>query len=165
VLLSLLLLPIHFQVTREERRLARDKAAYQRIKQAYVASGGAAAGRKAAAATAAAGPGLGSGGWQLSTVDVVGGATAGSLARRSSNVAGAVAAAARELRPVELVELYEAQKEALEKELAAAKAEVRGLRSWHFAAVTRLGVCRLEVQDRSGLQVTVCRLFVDTRVR
>jgi hypothetical protein len=39
--------------------------------------------------------------------------------------AGAVAAAARELRPVELVGIYEGQKEALEKELAAAKAEVR----------------------------------------
>lgn len=38
---------------------------------------------------------------------------------------GAVAAAARELRPVELVGIYEGQKEALEKELAAAKAEVR----------------------------------------
>lgn len=40
------------------------------------------------------------------------------------SVAGAVAAAARELRPVELVGLYESQKEVLEQEVATAKAEV-----------------------------------------
>jgi hypothetical protein len=40
-----------------------------------------------------------------------------------------VAAAARELRPVELVGIYEGQKEALDKELAAARAEVRTLRN------------------------------------
>jgi hypothetical protein len=102
------------QVTREERRLARDKAVYQRIKQAYAASGGAAAGRRAATAAMAAAGGGGSSaaGWSDS--------------RRGSNAAGAVAAAARELRPVELVGIYEGQKEALEKELAAAKAEVGG---------------------------------------
>jgi hypothetical protein len=44
-------------------------------------------------------------------------------ARRAA--AGAVAAAARELRPIELVGIYEGQKEAVERELAAAKAEVR----------------------------------------
>jgi hypothetical protein len=43
-------------------------------------------------------------------------------ARRAA--AGAVAAAARELRPIELVGLYETQKEVVERELAAAKAEV-----------------------------------------
>jgi hypothetical protein len=43
-------------------------------------------------------------------------------ARRAA--AGAVAAAARELRPIELVGIYEGQKEAVERELAAAKAEV-----------------------------------------
>jgi hypothetical protein len=54
---------------------------------------------------------------------------------------GAVAAAARELRPVELVGIYEGQKEALEKELAAAKAEVRqGLQ--HYPPVSlRKPVC------------------------
>ncbi len=52
---------------------------------------------------------------------------AAAAARRGA--AGAVAAAARELRPVELVGIYESQKEAMEKELAAAKAEVRLKRS------------------------------------
>lgn len=37
--------------------------------------------------------------------------------------AGAVSAAARELRPIEIVALYENQKEAQDKELAAARAE------------------------------------------
>lgn len=104
-----------WQVTREERRLARDKAVYQRIKQAYAATGGSAAGRRAALAAAG-----GSNAWSAA-VDM--GPGAASSARRS-NAAGAVAAAARELRPVELVGIYEGQKEALEKELAAAKAEV-----------------------------------------
>lgn len=103
-------------MTREERRLARDKAVYQRIKQAYAASGGAAAGRRAAQAAAG-----GSNAWSA-TVEI--GPGAGGAAARRSNAAGAVAAAARELRPVELVGIYEGQKEALEKELAAAKAEV-----------------------------------------
>ena len=40
---------------------------------------------------------------------------------------GAVSAAARELRPVEIVGLYETQRVALEAELAACKAEVCGL--------------------------------------
>lgn len=108
----------HAQVIREERRLSRDKAAYQRIKQAYAASGGAAAGRRAAAAAAG-----GSQAW-AATVEV--GPGVGGAGAKRSNAAGAVAAAARELRPVELVGIYEGQKEALEKELAAAKAEVRG---------------------------------------
>jgi hypothetical protein len=107
------------QVTREERRLAHDKSVYQRIKQAYAASGGAAAGRKAALAAAG-----GSSAWSA-TVEV--GPGTGGAAGRRSNAAGAVAAAARELRPVELVGIYEGQKEALEKELAAARAEVRDM--------------------------------------
>lgn len=48
-----------------------------------------------------------------------------SWARAGKSAAGAVAAAARELRPVEIVGVYEAQRETLEGELAAAKAEVR----------------------------------------
>lgn len=109
-------LALCLQVTREERRLARDKAVYQRIKQAYAASGGASAGRKAVLAAAG-----GSNAWSA-TVEV--GPGTGGAAGRCSNAAGAVAAAARELRPVELVGIYEGQKEALEKELAAARAEV-----------------------------------------
>ncbi len=40
--------------------------------------------------------------------------------------AGAVAAAARELRPAEIVGVYEAQREATEAELAVLKQEVGG---------------------------------------
>lgn len=128
------------QVVREERRLARDKAVYQRIKQAYAASGGAAAGRRAAMAA--------TGGSTAAWSDV-GGPGAGAGGRRGSNAAGAVAAAARELRPIELVGIYEGQKEALEKELAAAKAEV-GKQLWaQFFVLSQL---------RLGLQAIVCWL-------
>lgn len=92
------------QVVKEERRLARDKAAYSRIRQAFAQS-------KRPTATTPAGLGLAALG---NGSDV--------SSRRAA--AGAVAAAARELRPVELVGIYESQKEAMEKELAAAKAEV-----------------------------------------
>lgn len=92
------------QVVKEERRLARDKQAYARIRQAHAQS-------KRPTATTPAGLGLAA----LAGSDVT--------ARRAA--AGAVAAAARELRPVELVGIYESQKEVMEKELAAAKAEVR----------------------------------------
>lgn len=75
-------------------------------------SGGSAAAASRRAPAAAAGGGA----LELSS---------GSGSGVSRGAAGAVAAAARELRPVELVGLYEVQKEALEKELAASKAEVR----------------------------------------
>jgi hypothetical protein len=107
-----MLCPHLHQVIKEERRLARDKAAYARIRQAYASSAKRPAGNPAA--LAAAGPaGLGLGG-QLELAPAV---------RRAA--AGAVAAAARELRPIELVGIYEGQREAVERELAAAKAEVR----------------------------------------
>jgi hypothetical protein len=77
----------HTQVKAEERRLARDKAIYARLRQAYAAS-----------------------------------------KSRQGAAAGAVAAAARELRPVEIVGLYEAQREALEGETAGLRAEVGRLR-------------------------------------
>lgn len=210
------------QVIREERRLARDKAAYQRIKQAYAASGGAAAGRRAAAAASSSQPwsamveiGPGSGGaaarhsnaagvWVLLFVSDIwfpvwsvwvllkqlGWAQEASLpavitcmyvwadtwlalGRCTVNPtvtfafyppthtdhdacmtvcihSGAVAAAARELRPVELVGIYEGQKEALEKELAAAKAEVRqGLqhtRQCHCVSLSASHLCAHHAQ-------------------
>jgi hypothetical protein len=68
--------------------VARDKAVYSRLRQAYAAS-------KSRAAAAA-------------------GCTA----------AGALAVAARELRPAEIVGLYEQQREALEAEAAGLRAEV-----------------------------------------
>jgi hypothetical protein len=114
------------QVIKEERRLARDKAAYARIRQAYASTTKRPAGAPAALSSAAAGPaGLGLGGGQLEMAPA---------ARRAA--AGAVAAAARELRPVELVGLYETQKEEVERELAAAKAEV-----------SRLSCIQLEQQE------------------
>jgi hypothetical protein len=106
----------YYQVIKEERRLARDKAAYARIRQAYASSVKRPTGHPAALTAAAAGgpAGLGLAGGQLDLL--------APAARRAA--AGAVAAAARELRPIELVGLYETQKEAVERELAAAKAEV-----------------------------------------
>ena len=50
------------------------------------------------------------------------------LSRAALSLAGAAAAAAREMRPVEIVGLYERQREGLEAELGAAKSEVRGTR-------------------------------------
>lgn len=138
--LSLDTLNHHPQVTREERRLARDKAAYARIKQAFAGTGGA-----AALAAAAASRRGGSGGWDAAAPTVAGDGGMTSSGRRS-NAAGAVAAAARELRPVELVGIYEGQKEAMEQELAAAKVEVGG--------------CWLQAQGAGGpgpLHLSTCR--------
>ncbi|KAG2450781.1 hypothetical protein HYH02_004618 [Chlamydomonas schloesseri] len=87
------------KVAREERRLARDKAAYSRIRAAYLQ-------------TMAPGGSSSTGG---------GGNTP------SGKAAGAMAAAARELRPVEIVGLYESRREALEEELSVCRAEVRSL--------------------------------------
>ncbi|KIY91332.1 hypothetical protein MNEG_16632, partial [Monoraphidium neglectum] len=86
------------KVAREERRLAHDKAAYARLRQAHAATK-----RDAAVAAAAAGGVAGRG------------------------AAGAVAAAARELRPVEIVGIYETQREALERDLSVLKQEARVL--------------------------------------
>ena len=76
------------KVAREERRMARDKAVYAALRQAWVVGKEAGSGEGGRAA------------------------------------AGAVGAAAREMRAVEIVGLYEAQREGLEAELSAAKAEV-----------------------------------------
>eukprot|EP00198_Chlamydomonas_reinhardtii_P002392 XP_001691728.1 predicted protein [Chlamydomonas reinhardtii] len=85
------------KVAREERRLARDKAAYTRIRAAYLQTMA-----------------------HSSTAGGAGGTPSG-------KAAGAMAAAARELRPVEIVGLYESRREALEEELSVCRAEVRSL--------------------------------------
>lgn len=63
--------------------------------------------------------------------------------------AGSLAAAARELRPIEIVSLYENQREVLERELAGNKAEVgkrlqQAHHPWHHhhddASVQRLTI-------------------------
>ncbi|EFJ49191.1 hypothetical protein VOLCADRAFT_117327 [Volvox carteri f. nagariensis] len=86
------------KVTQEERRVARDKAAYQRIPQ-----------------------------------------------QQQQRAAGAMAAAARELRPVEIVGLYETRRETAEQELAAYCAEVRSL-----ADQLREAQNHIAIKDRTG---------------
>ncbi|GLC33253.1 hypothetical protein PLESTM_000040900 [Pleodorina starrii] len=105
------------KVAQEERRVARDKAAYQRIRAAYVATMGPSAG----------------------------GATPGGGAQQQQKAAGAMAAAARELRPVEIVGLYESRREAAEQELAAYRAEVRSL-----ADQLREAQNHIAIKDRTG---------------
>ncbi len=59
------------------------------------------------------------------------GTPGGGGGKGAANAAGAMAAAARELRPVEIVGLYETRREAAEQELAAWRAEVRhSCRAW-----------------------------------
>ncbi|PNH02559.1 hypothetical protein TSOC_011452 [Tetrabaena socialis] len=82
------------KVAKEERRLARDKAAHGRLRTALLVT-------------------------QQQQAGGQGGA--------NGKAAGALAAAARELRPVEIVGLYEARREAADQELAACRAEIRSL--------------------------------------
>ncbi|GIL44765.1 hypothetical protein Vafri_2272 [Volvox africanus] len=110
------------RVAQEERRVARDKAAYQRIRAAYVATLGSAAG-----STNGGNPG------------------AGAQQQQQHRAAGAIAAAARELRPVEIVGLYETRREASEQELAAYRAEVRSL-----ADQLREAQNHIAIKDRTG---------------
>ncbi|GLI64985.1 hypothetical protein VaNZ11_008410 [Volvox africanus] len=110
------------RVTQEERRVARDKAAYQRIRAAYVATLGSAAG-----STSGGNPGP------------------GAQQQKQHRAAGAIAAAARELRPVEIVSLYETRREASEQELAAYRAEVRSL-----ADQLREAQNHIAIKDRTG---------------
>lgn len=124
------------QVIKEERRLARDKAAYARIRQAY-----------ASTVKRPAPAGL------LGGLEANGGVAG--AARRAA--AGAIAAAARELRPVELVGIYEGQKEALERELAAAKAEVRKVPAFlRLCAGVQLDVQQLYAFWHLGLDNRQC---------
>ena len=93
--------------------MARDKMIYAGLKQAWVVNKEELQGRSAA--------GMGRCGGRSSShsgIDVYPGPM-------HLSPSGAVAAAAREMRPVEIVGLYEAQREGLEAELTAAKGEVR----------------------------------------
>lgn len=81
--------------------MSRDKAVYASLKQAWLVSKEE---REREAALGAAG--------------AAGGVAFG------RGAAGAVSAAVREMRPVEIVGLYEVQREGLDAELAAAKSEV-----------------------------------------
>ena len=72
-----------------------------------------------------------------------------------SAVAGGIAAATRELRPIELVGLYEGQREALDAELSVVKAEAKLL-----AGQLRDAQNQLMLKDRSaaaakGRQVSI----------
>ncbi|GIM00811.1 hypothetical protein Vretimale_5731 [Volvox reticuliferus] len=111
------------KVAQEERRVARDKTAYQRIRAAYVATLGSGAG-------STNGGNSGAGTQQQ---------------QQQQRAAGAIAAAARELRPVEIVGLYETRREAAEQELAGYRAEVRSL-----ADQLREAQNHIAIKDRTG---------------
>jgi hypothetical protein len=150
-------------VSREEARLARDRAAHARIKQAWAAhrrppgaplAAAAAASQRGARgvplwdAWAAAGDGGGGGACGGP------GLRGGGAARSSAAAAAALGGAVRELRPAELVGLYERQREALEQELAAASAEVRArVCMCVCVCVLRAGMsaCWVGGQGRHGL--------------
>ncbi|MEW5300295.1 MAG: hypothetical protein WDW36_003235 [Sanguina aurantia] len=106
------------RVAREERRLARDKAVYGRMRGAYVAH----------------------------RADLQG-----------KGAAGAISAASRELRPIEIVAIYELQREALEGELGGARSEVRSLcvqlrdAQNHISAKERVGAWRSTPEEADTL--------------
>ncbi|KAJ9515477.1 hypothetical protein QJQ45_016477 [Haematococcus lacustris] len=103
------------KVAREERVVARDKQVYARLRSAFATH----------------------------REQVLNGSTNGK--GPGTNAAGAVAAAARELRPVEIVGLYEQQRETLDSELTAARKEVRLL-----AEQLRDAQNMISVKDRTG---------------
>ena len=116
------------RVQREERRQQRDKEVYERLKRAHAAL----------------------------RADRTGSSRSPSGSSRSpSGSAGAVAAATRELRPVEIVGIYEAQRDAMEQEL-----EVSG---------DRVAVARGMVEGRqagmSGMPRGCCRGAASATVR
>ncbi|GFH06263.1 uncharacterized protein HaLaN_00865, partial [Haematococcus lacustris] len=103
------------KVAREERVVARDKQVYARLRSAFATH----------------------------REQVLNGSTNGK--GPGTNAAGAVAAAARELRPVEIVGLYEQQRETLDSELTAARKELRLL-----AEQLRDAQNMISVKDRTG---------------
>ncbi|MEW5316929.1 MAG: hypothetical protein WDW38_008268 [Sanguina aurantia] len=106
------------RVAKEERRLARDKAVYARMRGAYVTH----------------------------KADLQG-----------KGAAGAISAASRELRPIEIVAIYELQREALERELGGARSEVRSLCGQlrdaqnHISAKERVGAWRSTPEETDML--------------